>query len=134
MTEIRIEKLEHAGRLFACLYFPYDPELIGPVKRINRIRWSNKKRCWWLPLETGTLKEITTKLGNKARLILPDGSTYVPGTIQPQRRKNQSTNNPSSVSEFSFYLQGKRMSKSTIMSYSGLVGDFFPLPPLQARR
>lgn len=125
MTEIRIEKLEHAGRVFACLYFPYNRDLTGPVKKIRNIRWSDKKKCWWLPFDDGTLKEITTALGSRARLILPDGSIYVPGTIQHQRRKNLASYDPSSVREFIRYLQGKRMSKSTVRTYSGLVGDFF---------
>lgn len=125
MTEITIEKLTYGSRDYLCLHVPYHPDLVGAVKRISNIRWSRKKKCWWLPMGHGTLKEVTSRLGKKARLILPDGSIFVPGSIQTQRRRDTRTYDPTSVHEFTHYLRGKRLSNSTVATYSGLIGDFF---------
>lgn len=125
MKAIRIEKLVHGDRVFACIYFTYEEELVEIMKRSKGARWSKKKKCWWMPYEAATLREVIQKLSTVARITLPDGSIYLPGSIQTQRRRDPATYDPAAVSAFTRYLEGRRMSPSTVGTYSGLIGDFF---------
>jgi len=125
MPEIKINRLEHRGRVFLCLYVNYNPKLIESIKKIENIRWSKKKKCWYMPCEVNTLSEVTTKLGGKARLTLPDGSLYKHDNTALRKRKDTSSYKPEAVSGYIRYLKGKRMSKSTIRTYAGFIADFF---------
>ena len=125
MKDIRIEKLEHGNHVFACIYFTYDEAMVEKMKRVRGARWSKKKKCWWMPYEASAVREMIRMLSTVARITLPDGSIYVPGTIQPQRRRDPTTYNPAAVTAFIRYLEGRRLSKSTVGTYSGLIGDFF---------
>lgn len=124
MSEIKIEKLVHGDRVFVCLYFKYDALLVPQVKRIEGIRFSKKKKCWYVEMKAETLETILRTLSPLARIILPDGRVFIPGNLPAPKRRPREKYNPQAVEHFAKYLKGKRMSVSTIKTYSGFIGDF----------
>jgi integrase/recombinase XerD len=49
MTTIIAERVSHDSGIRVALKFPFDGELIGIIKKLPGIRWSNRLNCWHLP-------------------------------------------------------------------------------------
>jgi len=49
MTTIIAERVSHDSGIRVALKFPFDGELIGIIKKLPGIRWSNRLNCWHIP-------------------------------------------------------------------------------------
>lgn len=50
-------EIHKGGKVFA-LRFPYDKVLVERVKKINGVRWSQSKKCWYIEKETFKLSSV----------------------------------------------------------------------------
>jgi integrase/recombinase XerD len=59
MLCITVTPLWHRNTAAMALHFAYAPQLMAAVKKIPGIRWSQRNKCWWLPLGEQNYKAIT---------------------------------------------------------------------------
>ncbi len=55
----------HAGEPMVALFFPYNQELIGRVKKYPGARWSQSKQCWLIPENNFNRNDFVALLGNQ---------------------------------------------------------------------
>ncbi len=51
MNKITVKKIYHRNRYCIGLFFRYDKDLIEVIKKIDGIKYSQTKKCWYLPYE-----------------------------------------------------------------------------------
>jgi len=56
----------HRGNEVITLKFDFDRDLIEEIKKLKGSRWSQTKKCWYLPSENFDLNEVFTNLKEKA--------------------------------------------------------------------
>ena len=64
MSNINIERIYHRNAWRIALRFDYHFATIQQVKKLENIRWSNSKRCWYLPFEPSSVEALKTTFSN----------------------------------------------------------------------
>jgi site-specific recombinase XerD len=119
LPKINIENILHKGQSRIAIFFDYHPDLIDAVKNLNNRRWSASRKCWHIPYQRNYKSFLQKYFINQAHLVF----------IEPKyalSRKNISLD-PEQVelaNNFIRYMEGKRLSLSTIRVYSDFVKDF----------
>jgi hypothetical protein len=62
-TTIILKPIEHRNQQCIGLYFDYNREIINTVKTIKGARWSQTKKCWYVPYKKDYLPDLQSKLG-----------------------------------------------------------------------
>ena len=62
LSVITLKNFEHRGGSQVALFFNYDGDLIARVKRIEGIRWSQSKKCWYIPYRDDYSKYLQNML------------------------------------------------------------------------
>ncbi len=111
MTPLIIELKNgiHAGEPVIMLFFPYNQELIGRVRKYPGARWSQSKQCWLIPENNFNRNDFLALLGNQYNI---DETNY---------KQTAEINLPKGYLE---KLQQKQYSKSTIKTYCHYFKDF----------
>lgn len=72
MKNVIVERVIHDGENRIAIKFPYDTELIALVKGFPGARWSNKMKCWHVPVNPVMVSIIEEALKDKAILHFSD--------------------------------------------------------------
>ena len=81
--KIILKRIFHRNEWRYAVIFEYEKKLIGLVKSLNGVRWSQTHGCWHVPDNEDSLKQILALLRDLAEI---DISAIVSG------RKEESTN------------------------------------------
>lgn len=65
---IQLKAITHRGATRIALYFTFQSALQSAVRKINGIRWSQTKKCWWLPFDKENYLRIMQSLQSTARI------------------------------------------------------------------
>lgn len=65
---IQLKAISHRGATRIALYFTFQSALQTAVRKINGIRWSQTKKCWWLPFDKENYLRIMQSLQSIARI------------------------------------------------------------------
>lgn len=68
MMNIQLKVITHRGAACIALYFKFQSELQSAVKKIRDIRWSQTKKCWWLPFDQENYQRILHSLQHNANI------------------------------------------------------------------
>ncbi len=66
--KITLEPLFHRGQESIGLLYENNGPLNGVVKKLKKVKWSQTKRCWYVPLSRESYDEILSSLKDKALL------------------------------------------------------------------
>jgi integrase/recombinase XerD len=67
---VQLKRISHHGVTVLALFFKKDWKLINSVKSLKGVRFSNSKRCWYLPDVPGTKENIFKALEGIAEIEL----------------------------------------------------------------
>lgn len=105
--------------------FEFNRLLIDAVKQIHGARWSATHRKWYVRNNPKNLKSIFNVFKGLARVNSMALSKKVSQTKQYEKRDRQlSEANKTLLNNYYKYLKGKRLSESTISTYTFFVADF----------
>jgi len=134
---ISVKEIKHKNQYWFGLFFAYNEELIRCVKNMPHRKWSQSKKCWYVPFTKYSLDKIRSQLRHVAHLDLGsiNDETYI--KLKIKREPNQETREI--LKQFEKFLHGRRYSESTVKTYVYLVRDFLlyledkPLPEINQR-
>lgn len=105
--------------------FEFNRLLIDAVKQIHGARWSATHKKWYVRNNPKNLKSIFNVFKGLARVNSMALSKKVSQTKQYEKRDRQlSEDNKTLLNNYYKYLKGKRLSESTISTYTFFVADF----------
>ena len=105
--------------------FEFNRLLIDAVKQIHGARWSATHKKWYVRNNPKNLKSIFNVFKGLARVNSMALSKKVSQTKQYEKRDRQlSEANKTLLNNYYKYLKGKRLSESTISTYTFFVADF----------
>ena len=64
--KIRLEYSHHRNQEVVLIKFDYDKGLIDEVKKLAGSRWSQTKRCWYIPADNFNLDTFLNKISGIA--------------------------------------------------------------------
>ena len=120
--EIKLDNGYHRNQKVVLIRFVYNFKLIEQVKKLSGSRWSQTKRCWYIPADNFHLDIFLNKISgfadidasnikDRPLLNIPDGNI----------KKPLSTKLPKGYLEI---LEQKRYANSTIKSYTSYFRQF----------
>lgn len=119
---ITVKEIKHRNQFWFGIFFDYDSELIERVKEIPDRRWSQSKKCWYIPFTKNSLEQSRTKFKGLAEL---DYSAINDATYTNLKIRRPPDNQTREIlGQFEKFLQGRRYSSSTIKTYSYMIRDF----------
>jgi site-specific recombinase XerD len=130
MSKVTLTRLEHRERPIISIGFDYNDGLRLKVKSIAGVRWSRRLKSFYVFEEDVPLKELFWALRQHGIYIdysalVPPRPTRMP---EPQKRRPVPREVPALVRErmkpLRRYMEGLRLSKSTIATYSVFMEDF----------
>jgi integrase/recombinase XerD len=75
--QVILKPFHHRGQESIGLIYVNDKSLNGIVRRLKKAKWSQTKRCWYVPLNQEAYKEIITTLQRKALLDNTELKSYL---------------------------------------------------------
>lgn len=127
---IKIEKISHRNQSVIGLFFKYNNELIGIVKKLPDRKWSATKKCWYIPFREDYQSVLTHQFKNIADLKFIE-SVAVNFKNPPDLKykapyKDRLDKDTASyLKELAGLMQGRRYSDSTVKNYISLLETFF---------
>jgi integrase/recombinase XerD len=120
---ITIKDIEHRKAHCIGMYFSYNTELIGIVKKIDRVRWSASQRCWYALYSKDLPGKIIYYLKKYTQV---NDLTDPDFRLTDRRTKLQKLdeNQQKIVRQFKGYLEARRYSKSTLGTYTTYIASF----------
>ncbi len=120
--EIKLEYSHHRDQEVVLIKFDYDKGLIDEVKKLAGSRWSQTKRCWYIPADDFHLDTFLNKISGIADI---DASNIKDSDISKISsgwiKKSFLTELPKGYLEI---LEQKRYAKSTIKTYTAYFRQF----------
>ena len=120
--EIKLEYSHHRNQEVVLIKFAYDKGLIDEVKKLAGSRWSQTKRCWYIPADNFHLDTFVNKISAIANI---DASN-----IKDRGVSNKSTGRtkksllPELPKGYLEILTQKRYAKNTIKIYTTYFRQF----------
>lgn len=118
---ITLKHLKHRGGDQIALYFPYNVSLISCTRKLDGVRWSASKKCWYLHDYLGIMDDLLTHFTGIAELKNETSYRFGPEGITERQllvRLDEETK------RFKRFLEGRRYSKSTVGTYSAFIASF----------
>jgi len=132
MEQVTITTITHKGISCFGISFRYNDRIKQKVKGITGVKWSASKKVFYISKQHISLHKLYTQLKNKG--VYVDYSlikNYIDNKHQLQKKRiikratrKISEANKNVIRAFVRYLQGLRLSKSTIRVYFTFVADF----------
>ncbi len=120
--EIKLDYDHHRNQKVVLIRFDYNLELIEQVKMLPGRRWSQTKRCWYIPADNFHLDTFADKISGIADIDSSNIKENNISTISTGRiKKSFSTKLPKGYLET---LEQKRYAKSTIKTYTTYFRQF----------
>ena len=141
--KITLKKIEHRGDTQIGIYFNYNEEVKEHLKKLQGVRWSATYKVFYLLYTLNNKKRVFEHLQQKNWYV--DYSDLKESTYTKKNKtlKIKKTKKKRSISEankhvirnYVRYLQGLRLSESTVKTYFTFVADFIDfikLKPLES--
>lgn len=127
---IKIEKISHRNQSVIGLFFDYNIELIEIVKKLPDRKWSQSKKCWYIPFRENYQSVLTHHFKNIANLkfIEPVPVNFKdPPDLRNKAPYKDRLNKKAAayLKELAGLMQGRRYSESTVKNYISLLETFF---------
>lgn len=122
LPEIDIQQMKHRGKQVLGLFFAFNLDLIQEAKKLESVRWSQTKKCWYIPYSTEALPIVAAHFSGKANIVVKSNGNKNKVSISKKSRISES--GKQLVADYSKYLYGKRYSESTVRTYSSFLQDF----------
>ena len=120
--EIKLDYGYHRNQKVVLLRFAYNLKLIERVKKIPGRRWSQTKRCWYIPISNFHLDTFVNKISGIADIDVSNIKDNGVSNISNGRvSKSLSTKLPKGYLEI---LEQKRYANSTIKTYTSYFRQF----------
>ncbi len=116
---ITIKEIKHQNQYWFGIFFDYNKALIELVKKIPNRRWSQSKKCWYIPFTKYSLEKFYAQFENAAHLEVSaiNDATYT--NLKIRRIPDEQTREI--LNQFEQFLEGRRYSNSTIKTYGHMV-------------
>ncbi len=122
---VTLSRKRHRKENQILIDFDFNRLLIDAVKQIHGARWSATHKKWYVRNNPENLKSIFNVFKGLARVNSKALSNNVSEAKQYEKRERQlSQKNKTLLNNFYKYLKGKRLSESTINTYTFFVADF----------
>ena len=120
--EIKLDNGYHRNQKVVLIRFAYNLKLIEQVKKLSGSRWSQTKRCWYIPADNFHLDIFLNKISGFADIDASNIKDNGVSNISNGRvNKSLSTKLPKGYLEI---LEQKRYAKSTIKTYTTYFRQF----------
>ncbi|MCD6564680.1 MAG: site-specific integrase [Bacteroidales bacterium] len=120
--KIKLDYDHHRNQKVVLIKFAYNFKLIEQVKKLSGSRWSQTKRCWYLPVDNFNLDIFLNKISGIADTDASNIKDGGASNISTGRtKKSFSTKLPKGYLEI---LEQKRYAKSTIKTYTTYFRQF----------
>lgn len=119
---MKIFPLEHKGNRQIGISFKYDIEVKTCISKLDGVKWSRTHSCFYLLLSAENKRRIYKTLRNNNHFV--DYSAFKEKANTKKTEKSLTLiekENKDNLDQFVSYLQGKRLSKSSINTYSNFV-------------
>lgn len=127
-TRIVLELSVHREKEVVLLKFDKDQGLIGRVRQVPHARWSNSKKCWYIPKKDFNLNVLFGQLREYAYIdysALKSVNINKGNTPEPLATDITDTSMPNvDLKAFRVWLYHRRYSESSISVYTNLVRTF----------
>lgn len=120
MQVVKIQNIEHEGKKRLALSFEYNSKLIARIKTIEGYKYSGSKKLWHYPNTEETLNAIKQNLQGVATIIVEE-KLEVPPTLSDEAKQK--------TEQFKNWMQSKRYSASTIITYADALKAFLKFYP-----
>jgi site-specific recombinase XerD len=135
MQTVLLKPLHHRGQEVIGIYFKNDADLNLRVRKLPFVKWSQTNKCWYLPLNQQSYKQISGQLKDQAKLEIKALKAYLERrktvkAILPVSTENNyskaivsspvwklSEENLAALERFAEQLKLKAYSPSTIRTY-----------------
>jgi len=118
MQTVILNLIKHQGKEVVQIKFPFDPQLINEIKKLESINWSNTQKAWYIPYHASAVKEIK-------EIIAPFANVETKLFDEKESKKNADPKNKElgtearqKIIKFKNWMQSKRYSESTIKTYT----------------
>jgi len=120
--EIKLDNGYHRNQKVVLIRFVYNFKLIEQVKKLSGSRWSQTKRCWYIPADNFHLDIFLNKISGFADIDASSIKDNGVSNISNGRvKKSHSTKLPKGYLEI---LEQKRYANSTIKTYTSYFRQF----------
>ena len=123
LPEIKLGKIIHQRRSRITLEFKYDFAIKEHLKKLEGYRWSASKRVWHFPDTDEMLEKIKNHFKGIA-VINDEGMRRTVNMKGVIKERNLSVKKLLFLKEYGKYLRGKRLSESTVSTYTTFLADF----------
>ena len=114
--EIKLDNGYHRNQKVVLIRFDYNLKLIEQVKKLSGSRWSQSKRCWYIPADNFHLDIFLNKISGIADIDASSIKDHGASNISTGRiKKSLLTKLPKGYLEI---LEQKRYANSTIKTYT----------------
>jgi len=120
--KIKLEYTHHRDQEVVLIKFDYDKELIDEVKKLAGSRWSQTKRCWYIPADNFHLDTFLNKISGIADIDASNIKDRGVSNISTGRIKKSFL--PELPKGYLEILEQKRYAKSTIKTYTTYFRQF----------
>ncbi|MFC7357101.1 site-specific tyrosine recombinase/integron integrase [Jejudonia soesokkakensis] len=123
LPTLSYERKMHRASLKLFLYFEYNPDIKKIIKETFYAKYSKTHRAWYILEASEIVKTLQTKLKGVAIVseVITKRGVLKKSSVTKGKIKNISAENRLVLKQFREYLQGKRYSESTVMTYLMLV-------------
>ncbi len=130
MKRITLTQFEHRGAQQIAIQFNYDDEIRHYVKQLSGVKWSQTFKTFYIPLNTQNKSMVYRHLRKKKWYIdysalQKNKNTAPKATLRSDTKRLITDSNKAIIREYVSYLQGLRLSKSTVRIYFTFIADFF---------
>ncbi len=120
--KIKLEYSHHRDQEVVLIKFDYDKGLIDEVKKLAGSRWSQTKRCWYIPADNFHLDTFLNKISGIADIDVSNIKDRGVSNISTGRIKKSFL--PELPKGYLEILEQKRYAKSTISTYTTYFRQF----------
>ena len=130
---VTLKHLHHRGGDQIGIYFDYNAELIAEVKKLNGVRWSAGKRCWYVPSGHFSISDFFNKFKSVAFIDYSgiknttNKSDSSDGNPKQPRLKSNNPLLPETVGlieRFKKWMKQQRYAENTMNSYINQITRF----------
>ena len=126
MRKIVLIPIQHRGSLQIAVYFGFSQEIKEHLMKFKHIKWSRTLKSFYLPYTQENKGKIFQHLNLKGWYVDYSQLQYLPeeSCPKPRLRDQFSEEQKKTFEEYVVYLKGKRLSESTVRTYSGFIELF----------
>lgn len=126
MKKIVLIPIRHRGNLQIAIHFAFSNEVKEHLLKLKNVKWSRTNKMFYIPFSSENKRKIYQHLNSKGWFVDYSQLQYFPEESCPRDRLRDqfSARQKKIFQEYIAYLQGRRLSASTVRTYSGFIEIF----------